>query len=648
MRVTPMTRRSRPSHIAGRHTPGRQPTGHLGAARRTPTARITPTRPAPRRAPARKLGIVHAAANPRRRLTVMLMVMVVALVAITAKLVDIQVVSRDRFGALARQQTVRSIVLPATRGSIFDRSGRDLAISVPRPTIYADPSRLQDPKRRERVARKLAPVLNIPVADLSAKLTKPKADQFEYLALQVSARLARKVAQLRLPGIGIVADSKRIMPAGSLAAPVIGTAGAWDNGVSGIEIQYDNILKGSAGSLAYERDPSGREIPAADRHEVAAKRGTDLVLTVDGSLQYLVERQLTAAVGKVKARGGMAAIVDVKTGDVLAMANVVGPTEAVPAHPAPPGSPNQLVTDAYEPGSTAKVATIASALETGKINLDTRFSVPASITVGGKQFPDDEAHGTADWTPREILAQSSNVGTIKIADAAGRIELDRTMRQFGFGARTALRFPGEQFGTMQPPTTADPSIMGSMPIGYGITTTAMQTLGVFTTVANGGMSRPPRLVAATIDANGVRHESSPSRTSPPRRVISAKTAADLNELLRGVVATGTGVRAAVPGYTVAGKTGTARKAPYTPPYRYVASFGGFAPAEAPRLAAVVVLDEPKDDVYGGAVAAPVFSTIMQAALRLLHVAPTTPVGDDAGRSNQVTRPEAGSVASPVR
>ena len=568
----------------------------------------------------------------------MLVVMVVALAAITAKLVDIQVVSRDRFEALARQQTVRRVVLPATRGSIFDRSGRDLAISVPRPTIYADPSRLQSPKLRQRVAEKLAPVLNIPLPELIATLTQPKKTQFVYLAQQVSARLARQVARLGLAGVGQVADSKRIMPAGSLGAPVIGTAGKYDNGVSGVEIQYDDLLKGSAGSLAYERDPSGREIPAADRREVAAKRGSDLVLTVDQSLQYLVEQQLTAEVQKDNARGGMAAIVDVKTGDVLAMANINGPKGTVPAHPARPGSPNRLVTDAYEPGSTAKVATIASALEAGKITLDTRFSVPTSIAIGGKQFPDDEAHGTADWTAREILPRSSNVGTIKIAGLTGRIKLDRMMRQFGFGARTALMFPGEQFGAMQPPTTADPSMMGSMPIGYGISTTAMQTLGVFTTVANSGMSRPVRLVAATIDANGVRHAAPPSRTSPPRRVISAKTAAELNELLRGVVATGTGVKASIPGYTVAGKTGTARKPPYLFPYRYVASFGGFAPAEAPRLAAVVVLDEPKGDVYGGAVAAPVFSTIMQAALRMLHVAPT----------NQVTQPQAGSVTSPVR
>ena len=568
----------------------------------------------------------------------MLVVMVVALAAITAKLVDIQVVSRDRFEALARQQTVRRVVLPATRGSIFDRSGRDLAISVPRPTIYADPSRLQSPKLRQRVAEKLAPVLNIPLPELIATLTQPKKTQFVYLAQQVSARLARQVARLGLAGVGQVADSKRIMPAGSLGAPVIGTAGKYDNGVSGVEIQYDDLLKGSAGSLAYERDPSGREIPAADRREVAAKRGSDLVLTLDQSLQYLVEQQLTAEVQKDNARGGMAAIVDVKTGDVLAMANINGPKGTVPAHPARPGSPNRLVTDAYEPGSTAKVATIASALEAGKITLDTRFSVPTSITIGGKQFPDDEAHGTADWTAREILPRSSNVGTIKIAGLTGRIKLDRMMRQFGFGARTALMFPGEQFGAMQPPTTADPSMMGSMPIGYGISTTAMQTLGVFTTVANSGMSRPVRLVAATIDANGVRHAAPPSRTSPPRRVISAKTAAELNELLRGVVATGTGVKASIPGYTVAGKTGTARKPPYLFPYRYVASFGGFAPAEAPRLAAVVVLDEPKGDVYGGAVAAPVFSTIMQAALRMLHVAPT----------NQVTQPQAGSVSSPVR
>ena len=574
----------------------------------------------------------------------MLVAMVLALLLVTVRLVDLQAVGSAHYDALARQQSVNQVVLPATRGTIFDRNGRDLALSVPRPTIYADPS-LISARARARSAAALAPVLGLSVTELTAKLTQPRGVQYVSLAHQVSPGVAKRVAALGLVGIGHVADSRRIAPAASLAAPVVGFVSVDNRGLGGVETMYDASLKGVAGSLESERDPSGREIPATDRREVPAKRGSDLVLTLDQSLQYMVERQLTDEVQKVQARGGMAAIVDVQTGDVLAMANVDGPRGSVPAHAAGRKDRNRLLTDTFEPGSTAKVATIASALESGAIDLNTRFSVPASISVGGQVFPDDEPHGTADWTVREILAQSSNVGTIEIADRVGRTRLDHTMRELGFGARTAIGFPGEQFGTLRPPTTIDPSIMGSMPIGYGISTTAMQTLGVFTTVANGGVSRPARLVAATIDANGVRHT---QPRSPSRRVISTTTAAELNELLRGVVANGTGVRAAIPGYTVAGKTGTARKPPYKPPYRYMASFGGFAPAESPRLAAVVVLDEPKGQVHGGAVAAPVFSAIMQSALRLLHVAPTAPVGTDAGTSSQVVRTAAGNVSAPVR
>ncbi len=589
--------------------------------------------------------------NPRRRLTVMLVVMVVALGLVGVRLVDLQAVGSARYDALARDQAVRRVVLPATRGTIFDRSGRDLALSVPLPTIYADPSQIQSDAQRARTARALAPVLGRPEAEVLATIAKPKSVRFVYLAHQVSQAVARRVAALGLVGVGAVADSKRMTPAARLAGPVIGFTGVYNQGLGGIESQYDDALKGVPGSLAHERDPSGREIPAAERREVAAKRGSDLVLTLDQSLQYLVEQQLTAEVRNVNAKAGMAAIVDVRTGDVLAMANVSGATQAGPAGPARPAGPagpedrNRLVTDSFEPGSTAKVVTIASALESGALDLDTRFSVPASIKVGGQEFQDVEPHGTEDWTVREIVAKSSNVGTIQIAQRVDRTALDQTMRDFGFGAFTALRFPGEQYGTLQAPTTIDPSIMGSMPIGYGIATTAMQTLGVFATVANDGVRQPARLVAATIDPDGERH------TSPQpaaRRVISSKTASTLNELLRGVVADGTGKKAAIPGYVVAGKTGTSRKPPYRPPYLYMASFGGFAPAEAPRFAAVVVLDEPQGQVHGGAVAAPVFSSIMQAALRLYHVAPSSPVGSDAGRSSQVTPAEAGNVSASVR
>ena len=555
---------------------------------------------------------------------VLLVAMALALAVIGIRLIDLQALGNDRYDRLARSQLRNVATLSAVRGAIFDRNGRDLALSVRRPTIFVDPSLVQDPVR---AARALAPVLGQSEASILATISTPNS-QFEYLSRRVEPAVARTVAALELRGIGEVPESARVYPGDTLAGPVLGWVGSDNQGLGGLEAKYEELLRGTPGSLQVEKDPSGREIPATERHEIAAQPGGDLVLTIDQTLQFEVEQRLTAEVQKVKAAGGVAVVVDIRTGDILAMANVKGADDRTgPARPAPATAPNASVTEVHEPGSTAKVMTMAAALEYDVIDFNTRFSVPASISVGGAKFDDDQPHGTADWTVREILAKSSNVGTIMIAKDVGRQRLDLMMRKFGLGARTDIGFPGEQRGLLQGPTQIDPAIMGSLPVGYGIASTAVQTLGVFTTVANRGMSRPARLVAATIDANGERHQ---NRSMPARRVISETTAAELTDLLGEVVRTGTGVKAAIPGYAVAGKTGTARKHPYEKPYRYLASFGGFAPADAPRLAAVVVLDEPQTEVYGGAVAAPVFSAIMRFALRMEHIAPRDPAGADAG------------------
>ncbi len=466
-------------------------------------------------------------------------------------------------------------------------------------------------QRPTDLANRLAPLLGLPAARLETELRTP-GTRYVRLAAQVDPDVAAAVRKLGDPGIGFVAEDKRFSTDDSLAGPVIGSV-TDGRGGSGLEAAYNAVLSGRAGRLEEERDPSGRVIPAADQHETPAEAGSDLVLTLDQSLQYQVEQHLVAEVAKVRAQHGMAVVADVRTGDILAMAQVDGPAGGHPARPAPPTARNRAFTDPFEPGSTTKVITAASALETGAIDPTTRFDVPASIKIGDGVFADDESHGTESWTVSDILQRSSNVGAIKIAATVGRATLDRYMRDFGFGARTAVNFPGESRGILQSPSSIDPSIMGSMPIGYGIAVTAMQTLQVFATVANGGVSRPLRLVDATIDAEGHRHRRS---SLPGRRIISAQTARTLNTILQGVVANGTGKQAAVPGATTAGKTGTARKPPYEPPLHYMASFAGFVPAESPRLVGIVVLDDPATEIHGGAVAAPVFSQIMQDGLRL--------------------------------
>jgi cell division protein FtsI (penicillin-binding protein 3) len=324
-----------------------------------------------------------------------------------------------------------------------------------------------------------------------------------------------------------------------------------------------------------------------------------------------VERVLSDEVTKTKAKGGMAVLADVKTGDVLAMATVDGATTDTSAHPSASSTPNRPLTDVFEPGSTNKVVTIAAALEAGLVNPSTTLSVPGAIVVDGQKFEDVHSHPT-ELSVADIVRYSSNVGTILIARMLGKARFDQALRDFGFGEPTGLRYPGEAPGILLPLESYNDTSLASMPVGSGIAVTAMQMLDVYLTVANDGVARTPRLVAATIDANGERHEQPLGHT---RRVISTETARTMQGLLEAVVADGTGTNAQIAGYRVAGKTGTARKPPYEkPPYRYVTSFAGFAPADAPRLASIVVLDEPQVNATGGQAAAPTFARIMQYAL----------------------------------
>ncbi len=546
---------------------------------------------------------------------VILAVLTLALLLIASRLVELQAFGRDHYEALALGQRVRTVTLAAERGSIFDRNGNDLALSVPQQTVYADPRLVKDPKA---YAAKLAPVVGVDQAALAERLASPGL-QFVYVARKVDDRTAAKVKALRLAGVGFISESKRFYPAGNLAAPLLGFVGTDNDGLGGLESDYEGFLRGRPGRVVAEADPSGREIPATQQRDVPARRGGDLVLTVDQSLQYEVERQLTEQVANVHAKGGMAIVADAKTGDVLAMATVDGATPTTPAGPAPATAMNRPLTMVYEPGSTNKVITVSGALNAGVIQPDQSFVVPPSVTLGNVQFKDAEQHGVEHWNVSDIMRESSNVGTIQIASKLGKDRLGAYLRAFGFGSRTAINFPGESAGLLLDPSKYTSTSMGSVPIGYEVSVTAMQMLDVFMTVANHGVSVAPRLVSATIDSDGTRHERGEPRG---RQVISPEAAAAVTPMLEAVVTGGTGARAAVPGYSVAGKTGTARKPPYVADGRYVASFAGFAPAESPRLAAIVVLDEPGTSYYGGEVAAPVFSGIMQYALRLERVPPT--------------------------
>lgn len=551
----------------------------------------------------------------------LLAVLALVFLAIGWRLVDVQALSARRYEALGREQRIRRVTLAAERGTIFDRHGNELALSVAQETVWADPRVVEDPAG---YARRLAPILAGPARErvdelesvLRRRLSRRDA-AFVYVARKVEPEVAARVEDLGLPGVAFVPESQRHYPTG-VAASVLGLVGLDNQGLGGLELRYERLLAGQPGELVVERDPEGREIPQGRREYRPPVPGADLVLTIDQGLQFEAERALVEAVDEFSARGGRAIVVDVRTGDILAMANVsAGAAGAVPD---PATDRNRAVTDLFEPGSTNKVITIAAALEEGLVAPTTAFTVPDHLAVADHVFSDNEPHPTETMTVTDILRRSSNVGAILIGKMVGKHRLDAYLRAFGFGSETGLDFPGEPAGLLLDPADWYPTSMGTVPIGNGLAVTALQMLDVYVTIANGGVWREPRLVKAIVSGDGRRREAAPGET---RRVISPRTARLLTAMLEEVVTRGTGTRAAIPGYRVAGKTGTAKKplegaVGYSD--RFVSSFVGFAPADDPRVAAIVVLDEPVP-IYGGVTAAPTFARIVQHALRLQGLGP---------------------------
>jgi cell division protein FtsI (penicillin-binding protein 3) len=582
-----------------------------------------------RRPPTRKRPPAATGVRPGRRLGICSALIILAFGALAVRVGQLQIANGAKYKKLSVDLALHTIPLPAERGSIFDRDGRDLAMSITRTTVYADPTLVTDPIGE---AARLAPVLHLPVQTLHQVLADKgdpqKPRRFAYLAHTVDDSVAALVEAMRLPGIGFMPEASRNYPANPIAASVVGQVHSDQSGAAGIELEYNKLLEGKAGSLVVEQDPLGHDIPNTERTQVDAQRGTDVVLTLDEDVQWQAEYSLLDQVKATNANGGMAVVLDVDTGDVLSMASVVGAKNGVPAHVAGGSDSNAPLTDLFEPGSTNKLITLSWALEHGHVTPTTPFSVPYSYRVDPHVAPytDAEPHfgapgGVEHWTTADILRESSNIGTIEIAQRMRNQELNDGLHAFGLGSRTAIDWPYQPSGLLLDPSHYYATGKYSSAIGYGVAVTGMQMLDAFTTIANGGTTRPPRLLDATIDANGLRH---PTPAATGTRVVSANTAAEMTRMLEGVVSAGTGACAAIPDYVVAGKTGTAKKALPTGGYTdgaTMASFIGFAPANHPRFAAIVVLDE-NNLAYGGGVAAPVFSEIMQFTLQQYGVSPT--------------------------
>lgn len=542
----------------------------------------------------------------------MLLLLAVAFGAIAAKLTYVQVVAAGRYAEFGESQLVHEEALPAARGSIFDRNGHELAITVRRPSVWANPRVIDDPAG---YAEQLAPILGVERIDVEARLRRDAA--FVYLARTVGSDIAERIEALDLPGVHLMDEPKRFSPAGDLAASLLGKVGIDNEGLSGLELLYERLLDGRPGHVVVEQDPAGREIPGGLRERVASIRGDDLVLTIDRSVQHETERSLAEMIVQARAKGGMAIVMESRTGEIVAMANLVA-DEGGQVRPAPS---NTAVTHVYEPGSVNKLITVAAALEEGIVEPETKLAVPDKIRVADHTFSEHDPHPLVDWSITEIMANSSNVGSIMLGQELGKEKIDSYLRAFGFGTRSPLRFPGESPGIMLDPKDWSGTSIGTIPIGQGIAVTAVQMLAAYNTVANDGQYVGPKLVKATIGPDGR------ARPTPPaarRRVVSPTTARQVRLMLDEVVRAGTGTRAAIDGYTVAGKTGTARKplehARGYKPGAYVSSFAGFVPSEAPAFTAIVMLDEPTP-IYGGLVAAPVFADITRYSLRQFRVPP---------------------------
>jgi cell division protein FtsI (penicillin-binding protein 3) len=587
--------------------------------RRAPPARRR-ARPPRRRPPARNVRVRRG--NARRRLLALLVASVLAFLGISGRLVVLQVLDAGPLDQAAAKQRLHAIELPATRGRVFDRDGDDLALSVPARIVYAQPRLIHD---KADTARRLAPLLRRSRAWVAGRLASQTP--WVHLARRLSVARGNRVAALKLPGIGVLPTTVRSYPSGKVAAQVLGFVGDDGTGLAGIEQQYDALLRGHPGQVRLERDPHGRAIPQVQQVLERAVPGTDVVLTVDQHLQYVAEQSLARAVRQFHAKAGSVLVMNPRNGEVLAMANL--PTFD-PNHfgrSTREGRRNRAVTDVFEPGSTNKTLTAAAALQNGVVTPRTRVTVPPALELcpGVKTFHDAHGHGTEVLSFADVVAQSSNIGTIQVARALGPRRLARAERDFGYGRRTGIDLPGESPGIVLPVEDWRCTDLGVNAIGQGVAVTVLQMAGVYAAVANRGVLRAPTLLRGTVDAAG-RFEA--ARHRPGRRVLSVATARTLGRILEGVVQEGgTGTLAALDDWRVAGKTGTARKPdPKRRGYlagAYVASFIGFAPAERPAAVVAVVLDQPTP-IYGGVVAAPVFREVLGAALRGLGMPPSVP------------------------
>ena len=522
----------------------------------------------------------------------------------------LQAIRANALTRMAASQHRETVVVPAHRGTIYDRLGFELALGSPATTVWANPRQIGNPRD---VAITAGRTLGLN-PDKLYPLLADQSKGFVYVERQADPEKAKALQQRNIVGLGFYPEEKRIYPQRRVGSSVVGYTGVDNTGLAGLEKSLDKVLTGRKGENTIVKDPFGRTL------EVVASKpradGRDVYLTLDHTLQGQVQRILNATATKWSAKSASAVVMDPRTGGILALA--VAPDYDANRFPevADARTRNRAVTDTYEPGSTFKIVTITGALSTGQVSPDTKFTLPYQIKVADRKIHDAEPRGTETMSVHQILSRSSNVGVVTIAEALGKERISTWIGRFGFGRRTGIEFPGESRGIVLPPAHWSGSTIGNVPIGQGIAVTPLQMIAAYGAIANKGVWVQPHLVEKV----GNERRVEPER----RRIMSTHVAGEMRKMLREVVEEGSGTAAQVPGYRIAGKTGTAAKPDENggySDYRYVASFVGFVPARNPQLVTLVTVDEPRGAIWGGVVAAPAFAEIAKFAVQYLEIPP---------------------------
>ena len=548
--------------------------------------------------------------GPRLRLVVGLFGL--SFCAILIRLAIVQVFEHTYLHDLAARQYSRNITLHPERGRILDRHGRVLATSVPVPSVYALPQEIDNP---DAVAKQVAEVLGQPLATVQHQLTS--TEPFVWLARQLPPEVGERIQKLNLRGVQVLQETRRFYPKRHLAGQVLGFVGVDGLGLGGLEHLYNRELTGTPRQVRLQRDASGRTVQIVDGDPSDQPRGADLYVTLDERLQYVAEKEIAARVQETQAKSGLVVVMHPPSGDILALASYPffnpndfqDPKQRV-------WQRNRAVTDPVEPGSTFKLVTASAALEENVAQVTDMFFCENGLFVhGGRRLRDHHGYGLLSFT--QVIEKSSNIGTAKISERLSDTQLYTYIRRFGFGEKSLVNLPGEEEGLIRPPKKWSRPTHDSLAFGQEVTVTPLQLLAAYAAVANGGWLMRPRMVEHVVQGDDSQFFAPQAR----HQVLSSQTLERINDILVGVVERGTGKQAAVEGYTVAGKTGTAQKVErggYSHS-KILASFVGYVPAEAPQLAILVILDEPLRAKWGGEAAAPVFKRVAQQALYYLQV-----------------------------